>query len=137
MYDFPISTPANTTKAAPQRTLLTLHAGVIEQVHVAFPPGPQGLLHVQLERGGNPLWPNNQDDGFAWDDYTIIFAPAYELSAAPYHLEAITWNLDDTFVHQVTIRVNIVPRELVFPDRAELGILQDITRRLFGRRGGG
>lgn len=137
MFDFPITTPANTTKAAPLRTDLELIKGVIDQVQIAFPPGPQGLLHVTIERGGSLLWPSNEGDGFAWDDFTIDYGPLYEIEDDPVTLQAVTYNLDDSFEHQVNIRINIVPRELIFPEplpTEELGILQRLERVLLRRR---
>lgn len=134
MFDFAITTPANTTQAAPQRTTLELERGVIDLVHIAFPPGPQGLLHVEIRQGDSQVWPRNGQDGFAWDNFTIPFNPRFEISTSPAELVAVTWNDDDTFAHQVTLRFNIVPRELVFPDRQELSLLQSITGVLTGRR---
>lgn len=133
MYDFAITTPANTTKAAPQRTDLPLRPGIINLVHVAFPPGPQGLLHVTLERAGSLLWPENEGDGFAWDSFTIIFRPLYSLLAEPVTLTAVTWNLDDTFAHQVNVRFSVQSPELALPQHPEAGMLEALVRRLFRR----
>lgn len=136
MFDFAVSTPANTTEDAPQRTDLDLVRGVIDLVHVAFPPGPQGLLHVQIEQGGSALWPRNPGDGFAWEDFTIEFNPRHEITSDPAQLTAVTWNDDDTFGHQVTLRFNVVPREFIFPERADVPLLQSIAGMLTGRRRG-
>jgi len=134
MFDFAVSTPANTTEADPQRTDMPLVRGVIDQVQVHFPPGPQGLLHAVIYRAGSPLWPRNVGDSFASDDFPIVFSPFYELEAEPLQLTAVTWNEDDSYAHQVNIRFNVVPRDLVFPDRAELGILEQLRRAILGRR---
>lgn len=133
MFSFDVTTAANVTKASPTRTSMQLIRGLIDLVEVAFPPGSQGLLHVVIERGGAPLWPNNVGEGYTWDDYTLRFSPLYELAAAPLALYAITWNEDDAFSHRVTLRFNIVPVEVYFPPRPELGILQRLDR-LLGRR---
>jgi len=135
LYDYLVTTPANTTKASPTRTDLPLRRGMIDQVQIAFPPGPMGLLHVVIERGGSPLWPANVGAGFASDNFTIVFNPLYELVAAPLALTAVSWNEDDSYSHQVAIRVNVVPAHLYYPDRQELGILQRLERILLGRRG--
>ena len=137
MFDFAVSTPANTTQAAAQRTDMALEVGVINLVHIAFPAGPQGLLHVVIERGGSTLWPRNRADGFAWDNFTIAFNPMYEIEAAPELLTALTWNDDDTFAHQATLRFNVVPFEVAFPPRPEIGILQQLTGMFTSRRRGG
>lgn len=133
MYDFQITTPAATAKSSPQRTELVLTTGVIDQVQIAFPPGPSGLLHVLIQVGSSTLWPRNEGEGFAWDDFTIDFRPLYELRNPPV-LEAVTWNEDDFYEHLVTIRINLIPPELAFGSGEELGILQRLERAIFGRR---
>lgn len=133
MYDFAITTPASTAKASPLRTELVLHTGVVDQVQVAFPPGPVGLLHVLIQLGGSTLWPPNEDEGFAWNDFTIVFRPFYELRNPPI-LEVVSWNEDDFYDHLVSVRINIIPHEVVFGSGEELGILQRLERAIFGRR---
>lgn len=135
MHDFPITTPPNTTKASPLRTELPLLAGLIDQVQIAFPPGPQGLLHVTITRGSSLLWPVNEGDGFASDAFTIDFNPRLILADEPLDLAALTWNDDDSFSHQVNVRINVVDPELALGISPELGILQRLERTLFGRRG--
>lgn len=134
MYDFAITTAANTSKANPTRTALRLRTGVVTLVHVAFPPGAQGLHHLIIQRGGSLLWPENEGEGFAWDDFTVIFSPFTELTLGNSSLTAVTWNIDDTFSHQVNVRLEVLRRELVFPDRTELTLLQELRARLFGGR---
>lgn len=133
MFDFPITTPANTTKADPQRTELRLRAGVITLVHIAFPPGSQGLLHVTVERAGSLLWPENEGDGFASDNFTVIFTPLYDLQAEPVTLTAVTYNLDDTFAHLVNIRISVQESAIALPQRLDLGVLERLFTRLFRR----
>ena len=135
MYDYPVTTPANTTDVNPLRTQIAIVAGVIDLVHVAFPPGPQGLLHVRIERGGSPLWPRNIGAGFAADDFAIMFTPYYEIKAAPLGLEVVSWNDDDTYAHQVNIRINVVPPEVLYREGNMLGILKRIEGLVFGKRG--
>ena len=134
MYDFPVTTPANTTEANPTRTELLLDVGVIDQVEVAFPPGPQGLLHVRILRGASVLWPRNGGEGYAWDDDTLRFNPLYVLEEAPLALEAVSWNDDDTYDHQVTLRFNVVPAEVAFPPRAADSLVERLGDVLLGRR---
>jgi hypothetical protein len=137
MYRFPITTAKSITKAKATRTRLDVITGVIDQVNIAFPPGPQGLLHVAIYRSGALLWPPNDDDGYAFEDYTLAWNPLYRLGDEPLEFTAVTWNEDDTFSHLVVIRFNIVPVETYFPERQELGILQRVERAILGRGRGG
>ena len=134
MYDFEVTTPANTARSDPTRTDMQLHKGVIDLVQIAFPPGPQGHLHVLIERGDSVVWPRNEGAGFVADRETITFAPFYELDDEPLTLEAVTWSDDDTFPHTIHIRLNVVPREIAFPSRPELPLITKMAGLLFGRR---
>ncbi len=137
MFDFAVTTPANTTKANSQRTELPLRMGVIDLVHVAFPPGSRGLLHVFIERGGSLLWPENEGDGFAWDNFTIVFTPKLQLEAEPFTLVAVTFNEDDTFSHQVNLRFSVLAPEVALPQHPEVSVVEKLTQRLFRRGTGG
>ena len=130
MFDFAITTAANVTKASPTVTELPLDKGVIDRVQIAFPPGPQGLLHVVIYRGSSILWPRNEGEGFAWDDFTLEFNPFYKLLEEPLGLEARTWNDDDAYEHQVTIRFNVVLEEIIFPRPESPGGIAKILRAL-------
>jgi len=92
-------------------------------------------LHVLIEQGGSPLWPRNLGDGFAADDYPITFTPYYELRTGESLLEAVTWNDDDSYAHQVNIRINVVRPEVLYREGSMLGILKRIEGLVFGKRG--
>jgi len=134
MFRFAITTPVNTTKADPLVTELPLRPGVINLVHVAFPPGPVALAHVAVYRAGSLLWPTNDDDGFAWDNFTLTFNPLERLEVEPFSLQARTWNEDDTFEHLVVLRMNVLPLDIADQAGEELTILQRLSDRLLGRR---
>ena len=137
MFDYAITTQPNTTKASPLRTPMPLRKGVITLVHVAFPPGPQGLLHVTIERGGSLLWPENEGEGFGWDNFTIVFEPMLELVAEPFGLVAVTYNEDDTFDHQVNLRFSVQDPLVALPQHPEVNVMERLLSRLFTRGRGG
>lgn len=118
IYRFGISTAANTLETAKKKTVLKLCSGVIHQIDILFPPGSAGLLHVHINRALHQLWPTNSDQSFAADGDKISFREHYELTSVPYQLQAWTWNDDDTYAHDVIIRIGILPRK-------------DVLRRLF------
>jgi len=110
IYRFGITTPANTTSSGKKRTDLKITAGIIHQLDIVFPPGPQGLLHVQINRGLYQIWPSNPDESFAADNDKISFPEHYEITNDPYRLEAYTWNDDDTYAHSLILRFGIFKR---------------------------
>lgn len=113
IYRFSISTAADTTFANRQRTTLPLARGVVHQIDILFPPGPQALLHLILKRGLHQVWPSNSEENFAADNDKISFREHYEIISRPFQLEAYTWNEDDTYSHAVIIRIGILARKFI------------------------
>lgn len=101
------------------KTVLKLAKGVTYKLDVVFPPGPAHLLHVQIRDALHSIWPTNEDADFAGDDHTISFKDEYPMTEPPYQLAAYTWNLDDTHVHRVIIRIGVKPIDIVEPERVE------------------
>jgi len=119
-YDFAITVPAGTTEAAPVEQVMKLTYGVIHRVEVQFPIGTQALAHCKIYHEEHQLLPTNPDGDFASDGYTIPIDEHYELFTEPYSLKAKCWNDDDTYAHVITIRVGILPQEVLSP-WAQLG----------------
>jgi len=115
IYRFSIKTPKNTPEKNKIKTDLKLTAGVIHQVDIQFPPGPEALLHVQIHHGLYQVWPSNPEESFASDAVTITFREFYDFTETPYVLSVYTWNEDDTYDHEVIIRLGILPKEALDP----------------------
>lgn len=113
IYSWSISTPANTAEADKQKTILPLGSGVIHQLDILFPPGPAGLLHLQINDAIHQVWPTNPEESFAADGDMITFREYHELLEEPYELQAWTWNEDDTYDHTVLIRIGLLRRRFV------------------------
>ncbi len=128
-YVFPITTPANTPESAKIKTILQLARGKITQVQVHFPSGHLGLTHIGINRGLHQFYPTNPEATFSSSGEAIVFAEDFELTADPLQLEAYTWNLDDTFAHLITVRVELQPL-------AEKKSLADDIKALLGLGGG-
>lgn len=111
IYDFVITTPASTLVSAKQSTDLKLTGGIIHQIDLVFPSGPQGYLKVQINHGLHQVWPTNPEGYFASSDEKISFEEFYDLTTAPYTLTAYTWNDDDTYSHLVIVRFGILKRD--------------------------
>jgi len=104
LYEFQITTPANTPEASKKKTVLELELGVIVRTIIEFPPGPAGLLHLQINRAMHQLDPRNLNGSIIGDRTFLDFEEWYELTEEPYQLEAYTWNEDDTYQHMVIVR---------------------------------
>lgn len=115
IYRFEISTKGEGkyTITNKKKTVLRLCRGVIHQIDIRFPPGPQGYLKLHINRAAHQVWPSPSGQYFATDNEPISFREHYELVFAPLQLEAWTWNDDDTYEHLVIIRLGILPRKFV------------------------
>jgi hypothetical protein len=107
IFVFPITTVANTLEASKQKTILQLPRGHITGMQVHFPSGHIGLTHIQLARGLHQLFPTNPEANFSSSGEAIVWKEDIKLDTPPYQLEAYTWNLDDTYDHTITVRVEM------------------------------
>jgi len=106
-YVFPITIPANTLATAKTKTTLKLTAGRITRVHLEFPAGHVGLTHIHVNCGLHQVWPTNPDANFSSSNETISFLEDLQMDYPPFTLEAYAWNLDDTYEHTITLRIEL------------------------------
>lgn len=107
-YEWAIQVPKNTTAAAPLETVEKIALGMIIKVEVQFPAGCAGLAHCKILHQESQVWPTPPSTSFASDNHTITIEENYEITAEPYHLKLVCWNLDDTYDHTLYIRVGLV-----------------------------
>jgi hypothetical protein len=110
IFSYAISTPANTLAAAKQKTDLKLTAGTIHQIDIVFPTGCAGLLYVAINFGLSQLWPTNTGEYFHTDGETISFKEFFDLPSYNNDLVVYTYNLDETYEHQVIVRLGFLKR---------------------------
>jgi len=115
LFNFTVSTPANTLESSKLKTTLEITYGVIHLIELQFPPGPSGYLHVHLNDALHQVAPYNTDENFASDNLNISFREFIPFLKPPFELSAYTWNLDDTFDHVVLIRIGILPPSVIAP----------------------
>ena len=110
IYSFAVSTPANTLAAAPVTTTLSLVTGIVHQIEFLFPTGCAGLLFIAIRHGLHQVWPTNPTESFHTDGETISFKEHYELPSNDSQLLLASYNLDDTYAHEVHLRIGILQR---------------------------
>ena len=110
-YDFAITIAADTAESDAVTQNLKLTKGVLHRFEVQFPAGCAGLAHIRFEQGAAHLFPTDPEGNFATDDFTIAFDDKVELVTAPFTIQAIAWNLDDTYPHTITVRIGILEGE--------------------------
>lgn len=109
IYRKSITTSANTLEANKDDTEIALTKGIVHKLDITFPSGCQGYLHVAINHGLHQIWPYEVDQSFATDGETITFPEFYHIKFRPFGLMVYTWNLDDTYDHDVIIRIGILP----------------------------
>lgn len=72
---FDATIPAGTAKAAPVTIQLAMPSRVVRRVRVRFPPGPSGLVGVQLGSSGVQVIPWNAGSFLIGDDEAFTFEP--------------------------------------------------------------
>ena len=114
-FRFGITTVANTAETAKLKTVLKVAKGIITQIDIQFPSGPQGLLHIHLNDALHQLFPFNTGEDFSSDFVNITFRDHIPFLTEPFEIQAYTWNTDDTYDHAVIIRVGILPVHVAAP----------------------
>jgi hypothetical protein len=115
IYSYTITTPANTTAAAPLITSMKLTRGIIHKFQLIVPPGPQGLLHVIVRNAIHQVFPSNTESNFSIDNANLEYRVHESVDDGPLQLQAHTWNLDDTHAHTCTLLVGLLPKSILTP----------------------
>jgi len=111
IYTASIDTVKDTAKAAAQVTRLSVAKGLVYRFEVEFPPGCCGLLHCQVFDGSYQVYPTSRDDSFHSDARNISFDDSYLKTAAPFEFTIKTWNLDETWDHNIQVRIAMASSE--------------------------
>jgi hypothetical protein len=109
MYEFRLTVPANTTAANPLVLPVNLAPGRIVAMAVQFPALCSGFAHAQILESLYVHWPSNPDADICADAAIIAWQESYDLDPTAPRLRLVGWNLDDTWPHTITFRINVLP----------------------------
>jgi hypothetical protein len=117
-----VTTPAGTTVAAPQTTLLNWRQGYPVRVEIRFPPGPSGLVGFQLLHSGEVVVPHDPTEWLITDDEPVV----WPLDEFPYNAKysVRTYNLD---VYPHTIQVRMLFNEVGAQSISPIAIIPLVT----------
>lgn len=110
-YEYHLTTPINTQIASPQQIDMPLDYGILIRVDVEFPSGCAGLVGARIIERGHQRYPTNPDQWFVTDGRVITLNEAYKFFSPPFLMFLQTYNLDDTYPHTVSVRINIIRPE--------------------------
>ena len=105
-----ISTPKNTTEAAPLTTSLKLTRGRLTGGLLYFPSGPAGKLHFLAKIGAHQLIPFNYGESYCLDDVVVPFHLEIDLSNPPFEINLVTWNTSTEHAHTLTATFFLTPK---------------------------
>lgn len=113
-YEYNVPIPANTAQNNELSTLLRLSRGFIRRVELVFPRGCAGLVGVRIFRGNLQVIPLNFPAWIDTDDEVVKADTEIDLTVNPFELEFRGYNLDDTYSHNIRVRVLIEKAEAEF-----------------------
>ena len=114
-YDFAVVVPAGTKEATPVEQTLKLTKGIIHRVEVEFPGGCKGYVSLVILHEEHQLYPTDPDGVFNSNGYTIPIDDYFPLDTAPYELKAKGWSPNAVYDHTITVRIGVLPEELLSP----------------------
>ncbi len=111
--EYAITIPANTLESAPVEQEMKLTAGVIQRVHILFPPGCHSLVKVRIMEGGHQYLPTNPEGEIASDDEVWKADDEYYELKEPYILKVACYSPGTIYPHDIRIRIGILRPEEV------------------------
>ncbi len=126
-FDTEITTPANTTEAAPVTTVIPVARGIITRVSFRPRPGHAALCHARVFYHEHQLWPVAREQSLHGDTFPVEWDDYEEILEAPFELVVRSWNEDDTYDHTFDLGFALLPEEIAAPDT---GLLAGIRKFL-------
>lgn len=133
LYEFDVTSPANTPATAPTEVTARLNKGVVTQMQVQIPSGCMGLTAGQVWRGNSQVWPSNPGGYFKGDGLVLTWPEDYTLADEPLSLKLRVWNTDDTYEHTITFRFALLSLAEAEERRGLPGLLRRLGDAILGR----
>lgn len=111
-YSQTFTIPPNTPEGSAHDLDFPVCHGVIHYVSIEFEKWCANLLHIQIFRFRQLIFPSTPASSFAADGETISWNDYFEVFEDPYTLTIVGWNDDDFFEWTARIRVGIIPRTI-------------------------
>lgn len=115
IYNYKITIPKDTAETNLFEQDIKLTHGIIHKVEFLFPPGPVGLAGIAIFDAIHQVWPTNTGTYFISDNETISYPEHHPILIEPFLLRAKAYNTDDTYEHSITVRIGILPIEVLAP----------------------
>lgn len=130
-YEWIFTISAGTEEADPTKEPLQMDSGVIVGMSVYNPPGAQRLCRCNIREELSVLWPGNKAAYIATDGQEVNWREHYPLKSPGHRLILHAWNIDDTYDHDLVVRINVLPSLIATPGLI-MRDLVDTFKRLIG-----
>lgn len=100
---------AGITEADPSSLVVELAHGTITEVMILFPPGPAGLVYLQVWHQARQIFPLTPGGAFQGDDSLIEFTERYKITGVPYWVELRGWAPDAELDHTIQVSFTVLP----------------------------
>lgn len=127
-----LSVPAATTKASPASVKLVLARGIIHQVDISFLDGPENEVHVIVRRPGLHQIVPTSEGTVVGNALTVSAFLREDLLEPPYQVVVDAWSPDASYAHEISVRVHVLPEEVLQPPQEGLGILHKLKTAILG-----
>jgi hypothetical protein len=124
LYKIQRSVPAQTTKTAPDKQTLKISKGTIIQWVIYMPEECADLMQFRVYYGGHILLPYNEDFWMHGFFVPTTIPDDVNIDGAPYELDVVAYNDDDSYSHEYNLYVNVEPVEEIVTEEAEEGRFQ-------------
>ena len=126
------SVPAATLKASPVSRTLKIAPGIIHLAEVQFLDGPENEVNIVIKQALHQRVPTNTEASVVGNANTVSASLLYPVEEAPFEVQIEAWSPDAGYAHEITVRLHILPREILQPPLPELGVLKRLGKMLFG-----
>lgn len=132
IYVANINTLKDTAKTAPKKTTIHVTKGLVYKVEFYFPRGSAGLMGLAVFDGLFQVWPSSVGEFFIGEDHVISFDDMYLKEVEPFEFQCYTYNTDDKYPHEVSVRIGLVSKEVFqaryLPYKSELLFTRVLTQ---------
>ena len=137
IYTKDVTVPKNTAVGSETRSTIKVANGFINKLDILFPSGCAGLVKVALFLEGTPLFPSTAGMAFLGDGETVSFPEFVKIRDAPRVIVVKASNVDDTYGHTISVRIGILPEDVLVPAILGKGITNMLSYLVNTRRRGG
>ncbi len=132
IYADTFTVAAATAKTALITREIELDVGVIHLIEITYLDGPENEVEVVVRRALHQIVPSREDTSIVGNNTTVRAFMHEVLDDEPLAVEVDAWSPNADFEHEITVRVHVLPQEVISPPSAHNSLLERIARTILG-----